>query len=73
LGSEHRCLAQQACPPQWRAEQESATLIVYRRTDQGFVREVLDGRDSILTLPHVDVELTLGEIYDGIEFGPEGE
>lgn len=37
------------------------------------MREVLDGRDSILTLPHVDVELTLGEIYDGIEFGPEGE
>lgn len=52
-------------------EQEVAALIVYRRTDQGFVREVLDGPGAQLTLPELGLELPLEELYERVSFEPE--
>lgn len=52
-------------------EQESAAVVVHRRTEQGFVREVYEGLDAILPLPEIDAELPLREVYDGVEFSPE--
>ena len=52
-------------------EQEFPAVIVYRRTDHGFVREVYQGLDAILPLKEIGIELPLAEIYDGVEFAPE--
>lgn len=52
-------------------EQETAAVVVYRRTEQGFVREVYAGLDAVIPLPEIDTELPLAEIYDGVEFSPE--
>ncbi|MCE9528807.1 MAG: Uma2 family endonuclease [Planctomycetales bacterium] len=54
-------------------EQESAALVVHRRTEQGFLREVHLGLDAILSLPEIEAELPLREIYEGVEFSTEGE
>ena len=53
-------------------EQEMAAVVAYRRTAQGFVREVHQGLDAVLPLAEIDAELPLAEIYDGVEFTPEG-
>lgn len=52
-------------------EQETAAVVVYRRTDQGFVREDYEGLDAIIPLTEIETELSLAEIYDGVEFIPE--
>ncbi len=52
-------------------EQESAAVVVYRRTAQGFVREVYVGLDATLSLPEIEAELPLAEVYEGVEFSPE--
>jgi Uma2 family endonuclease len=52
-------------------EQEMATVVVHRRTEQGFVREVYQGQSAIVPLPEIDAELPLAEIYDRVEFTPE--
>jgi len=52
-------------------EQEGPAVVVFRRTDEGFVREVLEGLDAVLRLPEVDIELPLAELYAGVEFSPE--
>lgn len=52
-------------------EQETAAVVVYRRTEQGFVREVYEGLDDVIPLPEIDTELPLAEIYEGVEFSPE--
>ncbi|MGI8978048.1 MAG: Uma2 family endonuclease [Pirellulaceae bacterium] len=54
-------------------EQESAAVVVHRRTEQGFLREVHLGLDATLPLPEIESELPLREIYEGVEFSPEGE
>ena len=54
-------------------EQEAAAVVIHRRTDQGFVREVLEGLDAILSLPEIGVELPLSEVYEGVEVAPEPE
>lgn len=54
-------------------EQEVAALVVYRRTEQGFVREVVDGPDAQLLLPELDLELPLEELYERVSFEPEAE
>jgi hypothetical protein len=48
-------------------------VIVYRRTDHGFVREIYEGLDAVLPLGEIETELPLAEIYDGVEFLPERE
>jgi len=54
-------------------DQESATVTVHRRTAQGFIREDYLGLDAILSLPEIEADLPLGEIYEGVEFSPEGD
>jgi Uma2 family endonuclease len=52
-------------------EQESATVIAYRRTNREFVEEVYQGLDAVIPLPEIGGELQLSEIYEGVEFVPE--
>jgi Uma2 family endonuclease len=52
-------------------EQATATAVVFRRTEQGFVREVYQGLDAVIPLREIDVELPLAEVYDAVEFTPE--
>ena len=46
-------------------------VVVFRRTDQGFAREVWEGLESTIPLPGIGVELPLGEIYEGVEFSDQ--
>lgn len=52
-------------------EQESPALVVFRRTPNGFVREVYTGLDTLLPLPEIETVLPLSELYEGVEFTPE--
>ena len=55
-------------------EQETPTVVAFRRTKNGFdgfVREVYNGLDAVLPLPEIDIELPLSEVYDGVDFIPE--
>jgi Uma2 family endonuclease len=52
-------------------EQGAAAVVVFRRTEQGFVREVHRGLDAVIPLGEIDSELPLAEIYEGVEFVPE--
>jgi Uma2 family endonuclease len=52
-------------------EQDTVAAVVYRRTEQGFIREVLRGVEAVLPLPEIGIELPLAEIYDGVETLPE--
>src|SRR5262245_28057478 len=52
-------------------EQETAAVVVFRRTAQGFVREVYEGLDAVVPLAEIDTELPLTEIYDGVEVTAE--
>jgi Uma2 family endonuclease len=54
-------------------EQETAAAVVFRRTEQGFVREVYEGLDAVIPLDEMEAALPLAEVYDGVEFGPEPE
>ena len=47
--------------------------MVFRRTDQGFVREVYEGLDAVVPLPEIEIDLPLAEIYDGVEFTAEAD
>jgi Uma2 family endonuclease len=52
-------------------EQDAAAAVVFRRTEQGFVREVYAGRDAVIGLPEIDCELPLADVYEAVEFVPE--
>lgn len=52
-------------------DQESAAVVVFRRTEQGFVREVYRGLGATIPLSEIEAELPLSEIYEGVEFVPE--
>ncbi len=52
-------------------EQESATIVAFRRTDNGFAREVYEGLDAVVPLPEIGAELRLAEAYDTATFAPE--
>jgi Uma2 family endonuclease len=54
-------------------EQDAAEVIVYRRTEQGFVPEVYAGKGATIPMPEIDIELPLAEIYEAVEFSPERE
>src|SRR5207253_204132 len=54
-------------------EQESPTIVAFRRTDAEFVREMYSGLDTILPLPAIGAELPLAEVYDTATFVPEIE
>ena len=52
-------------------EQETATVVVFRRTEHGFVREIHDGLDAVIPLREIDSELPLADVYDAVEFTAE--
>lgn len=52
-------------------EQDAAQAVVYRRTEQGFVRELYLGREAGILLPEIAIELPLAEVYDDVEIVPE--
>lgn len=52
-------------------EQETANVVVYRRTDAGFVPEVYEGLEAIIPLPEIKSELPLAEIFADVEFQAE--
>jgi Uma2 family endonuclease len=54
-------------------EQETPAVVVFRRTEHGFVREVHHGLEAVLPLPEIEIELPLAEIYEDVEFVPEPE
>ena len=54
-------------------EQETPAVVVFRRTEHGFVREVYQGLDAVLPLREIDIDLPLAEIYEAVEFTPEPE
>jgi Uma2 family endonuclease len=54
-------------------EQESPAVEVFRRTDQGFVREVFAGLEATIPLSEMEVELPLAELFEGVEFAPESD
>jgi Uma2 family endonuclease len=47
---------------------ERVSVVRYRRTDQGFVAESFAAMNDIVSLPEVEAELPLGEIYDAVTF-----
>ena len=54
-------------------EQDAPAVILFRRTEHGFVREVYQGLDAVLPLPEIETELPLSEIYESVEFTAEPE
>jgi len=49
-------------------EPDSPAVVGFRRSDQGFVREVWQGLESTLSLAEIGVELPLTEVYEGVDF-----
>jgi Uma2 family endonuclease len=54
-------------------DQELPSVVVNRRTPQGFVREVYEGMDAKIPMSEIETELPLAEIYRGVVFSPEPE
>lgn len=54
-------------------EQETAAVTIYRRGEQGFQQEIVEGMDAVIPLPEIETELPLGELYDGVDFTTEPE
>jgi Uma2 family endonuclease len=52
-------------------EQETPAVVAFRRTEQGFVREVYQGLDAVIQLGEIQTDLPLAEVYDTVEFHPE--
>ena len=45
-------------------EQDAQTILAFRRTEQGFVREVYT--EGAVPLPEIETELPLAEVYEGL-------
>jgi Uma2 family endonuclease len=52
-------------------EQEMPAVVVFRRTEGGFVREVYQGLHAVVPLGEIEIELPLAAIYEAVEFAPE--
>lgn len=48
-------------------EQAAARVVVFRRGEHGFVREVHAGLEATIALAEIGCELPLAEVYDGVE------
>jgi Uma2 family endonuclease len=51
-------------------EQHQPIAIVMRRSEGGFLRQVIEGVDEAIPLPFLGCELAMRDLYDGIEFTP---
>jgi Uma2 family endonuclease len=54
-------------------EQDCPLAVAYRRTGEGFIREIYEGKTAIVPLTCIHTDLPLAEIYESVEFVPEGE
>lgn len=54
-------------------EQDLARVVIDRRTEQGFIREVYEDLVDVVPLPELGIELPLAEVYDSVEFTPESQ
>ena len=54
-------------------EQDGPEVVVFRRTEQGFAREVYRGLDAVIPLPAIQAELPLAELYEAVDFPSMGE
>lgn len=52
-------------------EQDTSVIVAFRRTDQGFVREVYEGLAAVIPLPEIETELPLAEVFETADFVPE--
>ncbi len=52
-------------------EPAAPAAVVFRRTDEGFVREVYQGLNAVIPLGEIEIELPLAEVYEAVEFVPE--
>jgi Uma2 family endonuclease len=52
-------------------EQDAPLVTVFRRTDAGFVREVHEGLEAVISLGEIGIELPLAEVYASAKFVPE--
>jgi len=52
-------------------EHDRSAAVVYRRSEQGFSREIYAGLKASIPLHEIDIELPLAELYEGVEFVPE--
>ena len=52
-------------------EQDCPLVVAFRRTGQGFVREIYQGYDGAIPLPEIDAELALADLYEGVVLTPE--
>ena len=52
-------------------EPDEALVIAFRRSGDGFVREVYEGLDAVIPLSEIETELPLAEVYERVEFVPE--
>ena len=48
-------------------EQEFPAAVVFRRTEQGFVRELHEGMETVLSFPEIDVQLPFSDLYERVE------
>jgi Uma2 family endonuclease len=48
-------------------EQNSPSLVVFCRTEQGFVGQTYEGADAVVPLAEIGAELRLDQVYAGIE------
>lgn len=51
--------------------QDAAAVIVFRRTEGGFEREVYEGLNAVLPLAEIGIDLPLADIYETVAFIPE--
>lgn len=49
-------------------EQDAPAVEVFRRTEQGFVREVFASLEATVPLSELEIELPLAELFEGVEF-----
>jgi Uma2 family endonuclease len=49
--------------------QEKAEAVVWRRTEQGFAREVHSGLAGVIELPEIESRLPLAEVYEAVALG----
>ncbi|MBN9417140.1 hypothetical protein ABS71_17380 [bacterium SCN 62-11] len=67
----HAYLSLPSLQQYWLVEQEEAAIVTYRRTDQGFQREVFAELEAAIPIPALNLQIPLSEIYERVHFGPE--
>ncbi len=49
-------------------ETDQPKVVVHRRTSEGFVPELYEGRDAVIPIDDLGIELPLAEVYERVEF-----